>query len=73
MLEEYRKYMVESVKVVHADEPRMIAFSTYANEDGTKATTIQVHPDADSMMFRITSYNVCYTKLLRFAQGVGSE
>lgn len=53
MLEEYRKYMVESVKVVHADEPRMIAFSTYANEDGTKATTIQVHPDADSMMFHM--------------------
>jgi len=52
-LDEYRKYMVESVAIIHADEPRMIAFSTYVNEDGTKVTTIQVHPDADSMMFHM--------------------
>jgi len=52
-LDEYRKYMIESVAIIHADEPRMIAFSTYVNEDGTKVTTIQVHPDADSMMFHM--------------------
>jgi len=52
-LDEYKKYMVESVEIVQADEPRMIAFSTYVNEDGTKATTIQVHPDVDSLMFHM--------------------
>jgi len=64
-LEEYRKYMVESVELVHTDEPRMIAFSTYANEDGTKATTIQVHPDTDSLMFHM--------QLMRERMKVGFE
>jgi len=64
-LDEYRKYMVESVEIVHADEPRMIAFSTYVNEDGTMATTIQVHPDTDSLMFHM--------QLMRERMKVGFE
>ena len=52
-LDEYRTYTRKSVEIIHSNEPRLIAFSTYINEDGTKATTVQVHPDVDSMMFHL--------------------
>lgn len=32
-------------------EPRMLAFNTYADEDGQFSGTVQVHPDAESMEF----------------------
>jgi hypothetical protein len=41
------------VEFVQANEPRLLAFNTYASEDGTEATTIQVHPDAESMEFHM--------------------
>jgi hypothetical protein len=52
-LDEYRTYTRKSVEIIHANEPRLIAFSTYINEAGTKATTVQVHPDVESMMFHM--------------------
>jgi hypothetical protein len=45
-LEEYEKLWRGLVEFVQANEPRLLAFNTYASEDGTEATTIQVHPDA---------------------------
>lgn len=35
---------------VESNEPRVIAFNLYASEDGTEASNVQVHPDADSMV-----------------------
>lgn len=52
-LDEYRTFTRKSVEIIHANEPRLIAFSTYINEDGTKATTVQVHPDVESMLFHL--------------------
>jgi quinol monooxygenase YgiN len=40
-------------EVVEAEEPRMIAFNVYASEDGTEVSVVQVHPDAESMMFHM--------------------
>jgi hypothetical protein len=37
------------VDVVEAKEPRMIAFNSYANEEGTEVAVVQLHPDAASM------------------------
>jgi hypothetical protein len=37
------------VAVVEANEPQMIAFNAFANEDGTEVTVVQLHPDAASM------------------------
>ena len=39
----------ELVDVVEAKEPRMIAFNSYANQEGTEVAVVQVHPDAASM------------------------
>jgi hypothetical protein len=50
-LEGFKKACRELVEVVEANEPRLIAFNIYVNEDGTEATVVQVHPDPDSMLF----------------------
>lgn len=37
------------VSVVETNEPQMIAFNAYANDDGTEVAVVQVHPDVGSM------------------------
>jgi hypothetical protein len=41
------------VDFIQANEPRLIAFNEYANEDGAEVAVVQVHPDADSMAFHM--------------------
>jgi phytoene dehydrogenase-like protein len=41
------------VDFIQANEPRLIAFNEYANEEGTEVAVVQVHPDADSMVFHM--------------------
>jgi hypothetical protein len=52
-LQDFNKQWLELLKVVDAKEPRLIAFNAYVNEDGTELTIVQVHPDADSMLFHM--------------------
>ena len=52
-LQDFKKSCGELVEVVEANEPRLIAFNLYVNEDGTEVTVVQVHPDADSMLFHM--------------------
>jgi hypothetical protein len=40
-------------ELVESNEPRMIAFNAYANEEGTELSVVQIHPDADSMLFHM--------------------
>src|SRR5262245_37382205 len=40
-------------ELVESNEPRVIAFNAYANDDGTEVSVVQVHPDADSMLFHM--------------------
>ena len=41
------------VDFVEANEPRLIAFNEYVNDDGTEVAVVQIHPDADSMAFHM--------------------
>jgi hypothetical protein len=41
------------VEFIETNEPRLIAFNEYANEDGTEVAVVQIHPDADSMAFHL--------------------
>jgi hypothetical protein len=41
------------VDFIKANEPRLIAFNEYANEEGTEVGVVQVHPDADSFEFHM--------------------
>jgi hypothetical protein len=35
---------------IEANEPRLLHFAMYVNEEGTEETIVQVHPDAESMV-----------------------
>jgi len=41
------------VEFVEANEPRLLAFNEYVNDDGTEVAVVQIHPDADSMAFHM--------------------
>jgi hypothetical protein len=48
-----RERVPELSDFIEANEPRLIAFNEYVNEDGTEVGVVQVHPDADSMEFHM--------------------
>jgi quinol monooxygenase YgiN len=52
-LEEARRFFQEHVDLIETNEPRLIAFNFYFDEQGNKASVVQVHPDADSMEFHM--------------------
>lgn len=39
--------------VVEPNEPRLLAFNGYGNEDGSEVSVVQVHPDAESMLLHM--------------------
>jgi hypothetical protein len=41
------------VDFIEANEPRVIAFNEYADEDGTEVGVVQIHPDTDSFEFHM--------------------
>ena len=48
-VEEAKKFLSEHAAFIEANEPRMIAFHVYFNEEGNTASVVQVHPDSASM------------------------
>jgi hypothetical protein len=51
MLEAYkRNFMPELLQVVEANEPRILGFHGFADEEGTEIVGVQIHPDANSML-----------------------
>jgi hypothetical protein len=52
-LEAYQTAAADAVELVESEEPRMIAFNCYASVDGTDVSTVQVHPDAESLDFHM--------------------
>ena len=52
-LDSEKKRVPDLIDFIQANEPRLIAFNEYANDEGTEVAVIQVHPDADSMVFHL--------------------
>ena len=52
-LDEARKRIAELVDFVETNEPRMIGFHCFLDEEGSKLTVLQVHPDSASMEFHM--------------------
>jgi hypothetical protein len=48
-LGEERRRVSGLSEFIAVNEPRLIAFNEYSNEEGTEVGVVQVHPDADSM------------------------
>lgn len=51
--EAFRQLSGGLAEFVEANEPRMIAFNVYANEEGDEVSVVQVHPDAESMLLHM--------------------
>jgi hypothetical protein len=52
-LDAERSRVPSLVDFVEANEPRLLAFNEYVNEEGTEVAVVQIHPDADSMAFHM--------------------
>jgi hypothetical protein len=52
-LEDLKRYYSKNIEFFKANEPRLIAFHGFLNEDGTEMTSIQVHLDTGSMDFHM--------------------
>jgi quinol monooxygenase YgiN len=52
-LEELRRYYDKVIEIVQSNEPQLIAFHGFLNEDGSEMTSIQIHPDTASMDFHM--------------------
>jgi len=52
-LQDFTKTCVELAKFVEQNEPRLIAFNLYVDENGEEVSVVQVHPDAESMLFHM--------------------
>jgi len=48
-----RRRVPELCDFIKDNEPRLIAFNEYANDDGTEVGIVQMHPDAESMEFHM--------------------
>lgn len=51
--EEARKRTAELVDFVETNEPRLIAFHVFLDQDGKTLSIVQVHPDSASMEFHM--------------------
>ena len=51
--EQYKQFILELLKVFEEQEPQIISFNVFFNEDGTEMTGIQLHPNAASMDFHL--------------------
>jgi quinol monooxygenase YgiN len=51
--DEARQRCAELVDFVETNEPRMIAFHTYLDREGSTVSIVQVHPDSASMEFHM--------------------
>lgn len=52
-LAEFKRDCQALAEFVRQQEPRVIAFNFYFNDDETEASVVQVHPDAASMLFHM--------------------
>jgi hypothetical protein len=52
-LEQERKRVPGLCDFIEANEPRLIAFNEYVNDEGTEVGVVQIHPDAESMEFHM--------------------
>ena len=48
-LEEFKKMWPGHVELCETNEPRLIAFHAFLDEEGSKVAIVQVHPDSASM------------------------
>jgi hypothetical protein len=54
-LEELKAWFAEYCDTtIEPNEPRLLAFHAYANPDANEVTVVQIHPDAESMVYHLS-------------------
>lgn len=54
-LEEFQKWFADFITdTVEPKEPRLLSFQAYVDPAANEVTVVQVHPDAESMMFHMS-------------------
>jgi hypothetical protein len=48
-----RERVADLGSFIEKNEPQLLAFNEYVNEDGTEVGVVQIHPDAASMEFHM--------------------
>ena len=71
-LEDFKQYSKEFSQFIEANEPRLIHFEQYINEDGTEVTGVQIHPDEDSMAFHLQLIREHMTQVFEFIDAIKS-
>lgn len=72
-LEEARKRIAELVDFVETNEPRMIAFHCFLDEEGSKLSIVQVHPDSASMEFHLQVNAKHFTTAFDYLESMMSD
>jgi len=67
-LEDLKTAMNALVAFAEENEPRMIAYQVYLNEDETRVTVIQVHPDPVSAEFHMNLAGPAFSKFAELIQ-----
>jgi quinol monooxygenase YgiN len=67
-LEELKRAMSELVKFVEANEPRLIAYNVYIEENGTRMTVVHVHRDSASLEFHMKVAGPAFPKFAQFIE-----
>jgi quinol monooxygenase YgiN len=65
-LEELKSAMKGLAEFVDANEPRPILYQLYLNEEGTRMTVVQVHPDPASMEHHLSVAGSAFPGFLDF-------
>lgn len=71
-LDEFKEYDRKLTEFVETNEPRMIHFGTYINDEGTEATKVQIHPDASSMEFHMQVAGERFMQVYEFLEATRS-
>lgn len=54
-LEAEKRRVPQLCEFIEANEPRVLAFNEYVDDDGSEVAVVQVHPDAESMEFHMSA------------------
>ena len=65
-LEELKAAMKELVDFVEANEPRLLAYSVYFSDDGTRMTVVHVHPDSASLEYHLEVAGPAFRQFVEF-------
>jgi quinol monooxygenase YgiN len=72
-LDEARKHLAELVDFVETNEPRMIAFHTFLDEETRRLAIVHVHPDSASMEFHMQVAAKHFATAFDFLESIESE